>query len=86
MSEAILALIHERAGDQVKACRLNAEDTYVPLGPAADWVLPLEADVVRAALALAGRSAAAKPTLAPTSVTSLDSATASQARLKEPLS
>ena len=86
VAEAILALIHERAGAEVKARRLNAEDTYVPLGPAADWVLPLEADVVRAALALAGRAEAAKPKVAPTSVPSLDSATASQARLKEPLS
>lgn len=65
VAEAILALIHERAGDQVKARRLNAEDTFVPLGPAADCVLPLEADVIRAALALAGRTDE-QPALAPT--------------------
>jgi hypothetical protein len=50
-----MAVILERCGGTVKTARLNAMDTYVPLGPAADTVLPLEADVVEAAKRLVGR-------------------------------
>lgn len=56
MGEAILALLHEACGPQVKARRLNAHDTYVPLGPAADCVLPREPQIVAAGLALLGKS------------------------------
>jgi 2-oxoisovalerate dehydrogenase E1 component len=52
VAEAILALIHEHCGSRVRASRLNALDTYIPLGPAADFVLPQDRDVVSAALAL----------------------------------
>jgi 2-oxoisovalerate dehydrogenase E1 component len=86
VAEAILALIYERAGGQVKARRLNAEDTFVPLGPAADCVLPLEADVIREALALAGRSRDGEAEACPDTVPSLDSAASTPGRLKEPLS
>ncbi len=56
ISEAILSLIYENCGSKVKAARLNAEDTYIPLGPAADHVLPLEDDIVSAVLSLLGHS------------------------------
>ena len=59
IAESILALIHERSGREVSASRVNALDTFVPLGPAADWVLPGEADIVAAALAAVGRKPAA---------------------------
>lgn len=52
LGEAILAIIHERVGSQVRAARLNAYDTYIPLGPAADCVIPQTADVVRDAVKL----------------------------------
>ena len=45
-------LLYERLGGSVKAARLNALDTYVPLGPAANCVLPTETDIVERALAL----------------------------------
>ena len=46
ISEAILALLYEKCGRDVRAARLNADDTYSPLGPAADCVLPTEDDIV----------------------------------------
>lgn len=52
VSESILSVIHENCRTEVKAARLNALDTYVPLGPAADLVIPSENDVVQHALAL----------------------------------
>lgn len=57
ISEAILALIAERCGGDVTVARLVGLDTYVPLGPAANLVTPVEADVVREALALGRRAA-----------------------------
>lgn len=50
LGEAILAIIHERVGGKVRAARLNAYDTYIPLGPAADCVIPQASDVVREAV------------------------------------
>ncbi len=52
VAEAILSILMERCGGAVLARRLNAMDTYVPLGPAADTVLPTEPTIVQAALAL----------------------------------
>ncbi len=52
LGEAILAIIYERLGGQVRAARLNAFDTYIPLGPAADCVIPQTTDVVREAAKL----------------------------------
>ena len=46
ISEAILALLYEKCGCDVRAARLTADDTYIPLGPAADCVLPTEDDIV----------------------------------------
>lgn len=57
VSEAILALLMERCGGRVAAARVVGEDTYIPLGPAANQVLPTEPDIVRAALALCGEKA-----------------------------
>ncbi len=51
VSEAILALIQEQGGSRVKSARLTARDTYIPLGPAADYVLPQDREVVDQALA-----------------------------------
>ncbi len=54
VSEAILAILHTQCGPgEVQAQRLTGLDTYVPLGPAANLVLPTEQDVVREALAVA---------------------------------
>jgi 2-oxoisovalerate dehydrogenase E1 component len=55
IAEAILATLTERCDPRVKASRLNALDTYVPLGPAANTVLPTEEDIFRAALWLLGK-------------------------------
>ncbi len=63
ISEAILALLHEHCGAEVRATRLTALDTYIPLGPAADCVLPQEADIVRSAQTLLDARASDKPTL-----------------------
>jgi 2-oxoisovalerate dehydrogenase E1 component len=49
VGEAILAILYENVGSEVKAARLTALDTYIPLGPAADHVLPQGKDVVAAA-------------------------------------
>jgi 2-oxoisovalerate dehydrogenase E1 component len=53
VSEAILALLHENCAPEVKAARLTAQDTYIPLGPAAELVLPGERDIVNDAVRLA---------------------------------
>lgn len=52
LAESILALLYERCGGSLQAARLNALDTYVPLGPAANCVLPTEEDIVANASAL----------------------------------
>jgi len=57
ISEAIVTLLSEKCGPQVKAARLTAYDTYIPLGPAADCVLPGESDVVHSALELLNKKA-----------------------------
>lgn len=54
VAEAILAVLHENCGGQVKAARLTAHDTYIPLGAAANFVLPTEEDIVARTLALLG--------------------------------
>jgi len=48
LAEAIMALLYESCGSRVKAARVNARDTYIPLGPAADCVLPREPDIISA--------------------------------------
>ncbi|MBI1826588.1 MAG: MFS transporter [Planctomycetes bacterium] len=50
LNEAILAIIHEKSGGKIHAARIAAEDTYIPLGPAADHVLPSERQIVDAVL------------------------------------
>jgi len=52
VGEAILALLMESCSGKVRARRLNAMDTFIPLGPAADFVLPTTPDVVAAAVDL----------------------------------
>jgi 2-oxoisovalerate dehydrogenase E1 component len=58
VSEAIVALLCEQCGAAVRAARLTARDTYIPLGPAAECVLPKEPDIVASAFALLGRKRA----------------------------
>lgn len=53
VSEAILALLMERCGGDVTARRVVGHDTYIPLGPAANLVLPSEQSIVAAAVQLA---------------------------------
>jgi 2-oxoisovalerate dehydrogenase E1 component len=61
IAEAVMAVIHEHCGSEVRARRLNARDTYIPLGPAAEYVLPVERDIVAAARSLMeGRNPDAK--------------------------
>lgn len=51
-SEAIITAVVERCGSGLPIARITAEDSYVPLGPAANFVLPSEAGIVAAARAL----------------------------------
>ena len=52
VSESIMALLCEQCGGAIKVARLTAHDTYVPLGPAADYVLPSDHDVGKRAVEL----------------------------------
>jgi 2-oxoisovalerate dehydrogenase E1 component len=58
LSEAILAAAYEGAGGAI-AARLCGEDTFIPLGPAWEQVLPSEKGIVRAARSLLDRGEAA---------------------------
>jgi len=62
VSEAIMALIAERAGGQIAVGRVVGKDTYIPLGAAANLVLPGEPEIIEAAVALT--RGAAHPALA----------------------
>lgn len=55
-SEALLTLFLERLDPLPRLARLTGEDTFIPLGPAAELVLPSRQSIVRAALALVGAS------------------------------
>jgi 2-oxoisovalerate dehydrogenase E1 component len=57
LSEGIFTALLEHAGP-LKMARVAGEDTYIPLGPAADHVLPSEVRIVEAARALAGAAGA----------------------------
>jgi 2-oxoisovalerate dehydrogenase E1 component len=54
VSEAIMSLLYERCRQTVVARRLTAYDTYIPLGAAANLVLPGESDIVRESLMVCG--------------------------------
>ncbi|GMU81807.1 MAG: MFS transporter [Planctomycetota bacterium] len=58
VSEAILAVIHERCPD-VAATRVVGLDTYIPLGPAANVVLPDEQNIIAAVREVRDRAARA---------------------------
>lgn len=51
-SEAIMAILAERCRGDVVVGRITAEDTYIPLGAAANLVLPSEDSIAAAALRL----------------------------------
>ncbi|HKQ48487.1 MAG TPA: thiamine pyrophosphate-dependent enzyme [Phycisphaerae bacterium] len=53
VGEGIVTIIVERCGGDVQIARVVGEDTYIPLGPAANLVLPQDADIVEAARGLA---------------------------------
>ncbi len=55
LSEELMALFVERA-PSCKLARVTGVDTFIPLGPAANKVLVSEADIIDAALALAGKT------------------------------
>ncbi len=56
VAESVLAVLYETCGTRVHAARLNALDTFIPLGPAADSVLPVEKDIIAHALRLLSSS------------------------------
>jgi 2-oxoisovalerate dehydrogenase E1 component len=56
ISEAILTAAVERLDPVVPMRRVVGQDTYIPLGPAANLVLPSEAEIREAALALCRRA------------------------------
>ena len=57
-AEAILAALVDGLGtNMIPAARINAVDSYVPIGPAADLILPSEDDIVREAGRLLGAQA-----------------------------
>ncbi|RME40267.1 MAG: MFS transporter, partial [Planctomycetota bacterium] len=58
LNEPILALLHERCDGKIKTERVTGADTYIPLGPAADHVLPQTQDIVKAACRLVRRNPA----------------------------
>ncbi len=55
LSEPLLAILQERGNGQITAARVTGRDTYIPLGAAANLVLPTVADVLDAALQLCAR-------------------------------
>ncbi len=50
VGEGIMTLLLERSPMPIHATRVVGRDTYIPLGPAANEVLPGEADIVKAVL------------------------------------
>ena len=52
VGEAMITAVVEHSDTHVQMKRVVGEDTYIPLGPAAELVLPSEEDVVKAALEL----------------------------------
>lgn len=57
VGEAIVTAIVEKCESNISISRVVGEDTYIPLGPAANLVLPRDADIVDAGRALAAASA-----------------------------
>jgi 2-oxoisovalerate dehydrogenase E1 component len=49
VGEAILALLAEQGGGRIHCRRVVGDDTYIPLGPAAELVLPSIDDILRTA-------------------------------------
>ncbi|MBI5866052.1 MAG: MFS transporter [Planctomycetes bacterium] len=61
VSEAILAVLQERCGGEVVTRRVVGVDTYIPLGPAANTVLPREEDIVGAVLSVVSQDREIRP-------------------------
>ncbi len=49
LGEAVVAAISERCGGEVRTALVAAHDTYIPLGPAMEKVLPCQAEIEAAA-------------------------------------
>lgn len=58
VSEAIITAIVEHARPGIAIRRVVGEDTYIPLGPAANEVLPSEAQILRSARELVAKTVA----------------------------
>jgi 2-oxoisovalerate dehydrogenase E1 component len=58
VGEAIVTAIVEHAGTGIAVQRIAGEDTYIPLGPAANLVLPSVQQIVEGAARLTGTSSA----------------------------
>ena len=54
-SEALMSLLSEKADPALKYARITADDSFIPLGPAATVPLPSCKSIIKAALALTGR-------------------------------
>jgi 2-oxoisovalerate dehydrogenase E1 component len=54
VSEALMTILLERCGSAVRAARLTAHDTYIPLGPAAELVMPSVQSICSSAVDLLG--------------------------------
>jgi len=61
LGESIVAGVNLRCGEAVQTSLVAGEDTYLPLGPAMQAVLPQEAGILAAALELARRSGPSVP-------------------------
>jgi 2-oxoisovalerate dehydrogenase E1 component len=57
VAETIVTAIVECCGTRIPVQRVTGEDTYIPLGPAANLVLPSEQDIVTAAQSLTSTTA-----------------------------
>ncbi|MEL7453654.1 MAG: thiamine pyrophosphate-dependent enzyme, partial [Pseudomonadota bacterium] len=53
-SEALMALVTEKAAKGIKLARITAEDSFIPLGRGAMVTLPSKSSITEAALALVG--------------------------------
>jgi 2-oxoisovalerate dehydrogenase E1 component len=60
ISEGIIAVLIEAGLGKMAIRRIVGEDTYIPLGPAANFVLPSDDSILLGALELCGRSQTAK--------------------------
>ena len=56
LSEELTTRIYEEGKGQKEVHRITAEDSYIPLGAAAHYVLPSEKEIIEKALIMLGKS------------------------------